>query len=71
MVELPRIKKDLKGEIKGKLEGIRGGSRNDLKDPNWRLKAKVDSKAFHKHWAQCNRGDLTVHHRRCSLPKFK
>ena len=39
MAELPKINKNLKGEIKGKIEGVRGGSRNDLSNPNWRLKA--------------------------------
>ena len=38
MAELPKIKTGGK-VIYGKLEGVRGGDRNNLKDTNWRLKA--------------------------------
>ena len=43
MAELPKIKKNLKGEIKVTIKGVRGGSRNDLSNPNWRLQAKKKS----------------------------
>tara|TARA_R100000315_G_C5193220_1_gene112851 strand:+ start:423 stop:719 length:297 start_codon:yes stop_codon:yes gene_type:complete len=36
MVELPNIKKDLKGEVKGTITGPRSGGRNDVKNKDWR-----------------------------------
>ena len=41
MAELPKIKTGGK-VIKGKIDGVRSGGRNDLSNPNWR---KIQAKA--------------------------
>ena len=42
MAELQKFKKGGK-VIKGKIEGVRSGGRNDLSNPNWRkIQAKVN-----------------------------
>ena len=42
MAELPKIKTGGK-VIKGKIDGVRSGGRNDLSNPDWRkIQAKVN-----------------------------